>query len=576
MSVAASVACVRRHAVEIGLVTFTLATRVALLSISLDEVDSANFVNALLHGYDVPNLRPHPPGYPIYVLLGNLVYLVVPSPLLALTLLSAVLGSLTTVFVFWLLDEIAGRTCAILGALLFAGHPLIWSFSETALSDVPAMFFASWAAWLLHRGCSSAVAFLAAAIVVSLAIGVRQSNVVLLALPIVPLIYYRGLPWNARLGFAVAWAAVFAVVTTAWAVAMVVTGSNGFDDYIQAVTKQWSTAVVVYDWSQVESPRLLNLLFRFERFFYAYFLTSSWTGDDAKTPLTLLLISPWLLGFALFVVGFEARRASHMLIAVWIASVGYVVVSIHFLARYALPQAPAFLIACLMGFAFLRSLAVHRWRAELGAVLGLACTLILYGIKYQPPVGAFEYTPPPGSMLGGLLVTSGIVLVLAVRILYWRSGPAPSPVVAPDAAPWPRGWLVAAGVLVAMVGAQGYAVASVAHVRKSPSHQLVEFVKTHYGSSPLTPCWDNLTHSSFEVLLPEAPPTGFWTVRELYRAHAAGRTLIVTDQCVWHKELTVSPGLAEVASFEGRGPLWMKAPALRLFVAAHPAGGGRP
>ena len=52
------------------LVAAGLATRLSLLSMSLDEVDAANFHNALKYGYDIDWLRPHAPGYPVYIFMG--------------------------------------------------------------------------------------------------------------------------------------------------------------------------------------------------------------------------------------------------------------------------------------------------------------------------------------------------------------------------------------------------------------------------------------------------------------------------------------------------------------------------
>lgn len=572
-----------RCGVAAALFACALAIRLPLLSISLDEVDSANFVNALTFGYDIPLLRPHPPGYPVYVFMGNVLHFGLRDPLLSLCVLSALLGSLAVVPVYWLLDDIVDRRFAVAGALVFIVHPLAWSFSETALADVPAMYFAVWMAWLCHRAGQTMLVFPVACVVGSLAVGVRQSNLVLLPLLLVPLVYRSDRPWLARMRPAISGAVLFVVTTAAWALPMVFFGSASFSDYSDAVAKQWSTAVSVYRWSQVEQPQLLNLLFRCERFFYGYFLTWPWTGDDAKTPLTLLLVSPWLFGFALFVVSFRVRSGAHVLVALWIASIAGIALSVHFLARYALPQIPGFLVACVMGFAFLRSaLLVHRWRIELLSALGISCTLILYGIKYQPPVRPFEYTPPPGSLAGGLFLTAGVAVLLIVRWAYWRPAGGRKPVAYEPVAssraadPWSPAYAAGWVTLVIAFTAEGYALASIAHEQKSPSHRLVEFVKMRYGSRPLAPCWDNLTHSSFEALIPQAVPTGFWSIRDLYAAHNSGRVLVVTDKCVWRHDLDKSLGLSEIASFEGRSPLWSKAPALRLYVSEQASYSVRP
>lgn len=84
-----------RNKIVFALFALALLTRLPLTSISLDEVDSANFHNALTYGYNVPWLRPHPPGYPVYIFMGWIVEGIVNDPLRSLTLLSAILVSLS-------------------------------------------------------------------------------------------------------------------------------------------------------------------------------------------------------------------------------------------------------------------------------------------------------------------------------------------------------------------------------------------------------------------------------------------------------------------------------------------------
>ena len=59
-----------RNKIVLALFALALFTRLPLMSISLDEVDAANFHNALTYGYNVPWLRPHPPGYPVYMFMA--------------------------------------------------------------------------------------------------------------------------------------------------------------------------------------------------------------------------------------------------------------------------------------------------------------------------------------------------------------------------------------------------------------------------------------------------------------------------------------------------------------------------
>ena len=156
-----------------------------------------------------------------------------------------------------------------------------------------------------------------------------------------------------------------------------------------------------------------------ERFFLGYFFIYPWAGVDAKTPFTLLWISPWIFGFGLFVTSFNIRDPKYIFIGLWLATIIYSILAIHFLPRYVLPQFPAFVIACLLGYRFLGShLLSHPRRLEILAVLGIGCMLVLYAIKHQPPVAVFEFSTPSISLETGIFSTVGLSLFVVCWVLY--------------------------------------------------------------------------------------------------------------------------------------------------------------
>ena len=99
---------VTRYRAVLLLVAIGLVSRLPLLSVSLDEIDSANFYNALTQGYNISWIRPQAPGYPVYVFIGWLVNAALNYPLLSLTLLSAVLGPLAAVPFYLLSRDLLG------------------------------------------------------------------------------------------------------------------------------------------------------------------------------------------------------------------------------------------------------------------------------------------------------------------------------------------------------------------------------------------------------------------------------------------------------------------------------------
>ena len=294
-----------RYKLMLALVGLGLATRLPLLSISLDEVDAAAYFNALKYGYNISEVHPHPPGNPVYVFMAGLLNVPLQDPLLSLTLLSALFGSIAVVPFNLLLKELGLPRAAVLaGSLFFIFNPLLWAYSEAALSDVPAMFFAITLAYLCFRARRSDAAFLAAAIVASLLLGVRTAYNPLLVLLCFPIVYrlvrYRA---TGVIRLFLVGALLFTLVSLVWAIPMIVIGGPGFGSY---VTWLGRVSDMVGDWSIVEvgPPWASNIFFRVVRFASGYFLTYPWTGSGATSALGLLLILPWLFGFALFFVNF--------------------------------------------------------------------------------------------------------------------------------------------------------------------------------------------------------------------------------------------------------------------------------
>ena len=518
---------VTRNRAVLLLTAVALATRLPLLSISLDEVDSANFYNALNLGYNITWIRPQAPGYPVYVFMGWLLNSAPDDPLPSLTLLSAVLGSLAVVPFYLLLRELADSRIALVGSLLFLVNPLLWSFSEVALSDVPSMSIVVFAAWLTYRGRRSNAAFLSACVVMSLAIGVRQSNIPLVVLLAFPVGYRslvtREFPWK----LSMQGAGLFALASSTWFFSAVFMGTAGFSEYLAAFSKQYSAAVRVYDFTQVEPSWGLNHLYSVERFFVGYFVTYAWTGSDDKTPATILLSIPWLFGFAMFVTAFRFRSASHVFVALWLATVAYQIVAIHFLSRYGLAQLPGFIIACLLGYRLLASeLLRHPRRFQVISIAGIGTVLLMYGLKYEPPVGAFESTPPDTEAYALVFVGLGLLVLLFGRWVALRYRPPPEPPdTPPESGPSQAHYttvLVSLALLVLPYAVNGYGMASLAHRAPSPSQRMVDFVIANFDVRQVTPCWDAQTHSFFEAFAPAAAPVGYGSVEELYRAHEDG------------------------------------------------------
>ncbi|MGC9467350.1 MAG: protein O-mannosyl-transferase family [Anaerolineae bacterium] len=178
----------------------------AFRSVSLDDFDSYSFALAL-NEFDLTLQQPQPPGFPVYIALGHLLFALKSDAVWALTTLSAVSGTLSVLLVYLIgqiVDPQSPRS-AVLSALLFALVPVTWLTSEKALSDMLgllAILLALWL-WLVWRSRRAAVpgqrSPVAAALVTGIALGVRPQNALPLILIIGALLAQdltRARPWR--------------------------------------------------------------------------------------------------------------------------------------------------------------------------------------------------------------------------------------------------------------------------------------------------------------------------------------------------------------------------------------------
>src|SRR6266849_6614081 len=88
-----------------------LAAHLPFLAPSLEDIDSINFALGLRH-FDPAMYQPHPPGYPIYILLGHL------SLPLAHLIRASPVAAEAWALAFW--SAIGGALCLIAAWHLFA------------------------------------------------------------------------------------------------------------------------------------------------------------------------------------------------------------------------------------------------------------------------------------------------------------------------------------------------------------------------------------------------------------------------------------------------------------------------
>ena len=190
-----------------ALAVIFLAAHLAFLSPTLEDIDSINFALGVRH-FDVAQHQPHPPGSPVFVVLGKIstpVFKAVGVPgaeSRALAFWSVLAGAAIVPLVFLLFAALDGdRRRAFWSAALSACAPLAWFTAARPMTDMTglALALASQAlairVWAGHGAIGS---LLAAGAIAGLAAGVRIQTAALT----VPVFLLAALSRTALLRFA--------------------------------------------------------------------------------------------------------------------------------------------------------------------------------------------------------------------------------------------------------------------------------------------------------------------------------------------------------------------------------------
>ncbi|XXY12425.1 hypothetical protein WME88_29605 [Sorangium sp. So ce216] len=141
----------RRDVVALAaLAAAALASRL-LFRIDHDEdIDALRFALGV-ERFDVGELRPHAPYYPVFIAAAKALALLGAAPREALALVSAASGAATVAFTALLAHAVAGRRAAVFAGLLALASPFLWLSSEKLLSDMAGAAVTTAALWLCAR-----------------------------------------------------------------------------------------------------------------------------------------------------------------------------------------------------------------------------------------------------------------------------------------------------------------------------------------------------------------------------------------------------------------------------------------
>ena len=290
-----------------------LVTRIPFATRMIYHSDSARFALAMEH-YDVAQMRPHAPGYILYVALAKLADFFVHDARMSLVAVSIIASALTSFFLYLLATKMFGRSNGIISGLLMLSSPVFWFNGEMPFTYTLDGLFSVIFAFICYKIIIGENKWLhVSAIILGLATGVRQ-NIFIIFLPLW-LYSIRKYSFRSILISLV----VFSVTCLTWLTPMVAL-TGGLKKYFITLNAQFKSTVL----SPI--PYLSQVLIRWKIFsrFMVYSLTLGifpicyYFGRFFRIPsiaqdtrLKILLL--WFVPGVLFFVGINIYNPGHVL-----------------------------------------------------------------------------------------------------------------------------------------------------------------------------------------------------------------------------------------------------------------------
>lgn len=330
-----------------------LSLRFIFLSHWLTDWDSVQFAMAL-KDFDILKHQPHPPGYILYIFLGRVFNVLLKNDTLALTSLSALLGTLTAIPLYLLAKEITNKKIAFISTVLFLVAPIHWLLSEVALTNVPGMFFTVLTAYLLYKAKDSKNFLLLGSFLAGLTLGVRFAEYsIVLSLLILVLIYRKNIKDILKASI------YFSAGILIWLIPLIF--DTGWLEFVHAYSQQISY-IASHDSTGALISRLVQI--------WKLFLTG---------------YSPFFIPIAIFAL---SRFRKNLFLAVWLLSYLIPLIFIYNLevSRHVLPLLPPFVL--------MFSLILSKFKNKILLVCCIILTMAIFLTSFSQVKKQNMLTPP--------------------------------------------------------------------------------------------------------------------------------------------------------------------------------------
>ena len=353
-------------------------TRLLAIAHSLFDWDEALF-SLGVRDYEVPEHRPHPPGYPLFILAAKAIALTGLDAFRCLQVV-VVLGALF-IFpaIYFLAREIGfDFPTAVSGAAVYAFLPNVWIYGGTAFSDVPAATIVFFACALLLRGRRDTRAYIAGAVLLGIAAGIRPANLLVGAAPALLATWAQ---IRAKSYRAVAAAMFFGAAIVAASYAGAALASRSVQDYLSIVQEQSKYVREVDSWRNPGRPSLYEAA--------KTFILWPFSQRDVLNAIAIgaTLSTVWAI--------VRRRTAPLLTLAIFtpLALTAWLNLDIHTPARYAIGYMAAHALLCADGFLlFGRKVQVALCTAMVLVFIGWSWpALRSQRTTDSPPVAALQW-----------------------------------------------------------------------------------------------------------------------------------------------------------------------------------------
>lgn len=319
----------------------TLLLRLPFIPKWLEDWDSVQFALSL-HHFSILDHQPHPPGYPLYVLMGKLTNLFFRDDLTSLTSLSILFSSLTTIIFYRLTKEMFDIKTALMATIMLIFTPLYWVFSELPLTNIPGLFFYLLSAYLIFKYHNKIKNMIFISFFSGLILGIRATEYpIILSLLGVIIIKHFNLKYS--LGVLIAF--ITGIVT--WFIpVLLLTGIENFKSSLITIT---SYAISKNSFIQ-DSLFLENIfLIRLEKFIYLFKVSYTYP---------LLIVSAIIFLWCILRNNF-LKKFEFQFLFVWIFIYGFLFFILHMFFYYDLGL-PQYTLAILLPLIILTSYIFSR------------------------------------------------------------------------------------------------------------------------------------------------------------------------------------------------------------------------